>query len=78
MGGAGSVKFSVKIKTNARADEVIREGNQLSIKTKELPVEGRANKAVIRLISDYFGVPQSSVRIVSGLNSKNKIIEVKD
>lgn len=72
------MKFSVKVKTGARDDEVVKNGNGLLIKTKELPVEGRANKAIIKLISVHFGVPQSSVRIVSGLNSKNKIIEVID
>jgi len=38
--------------------------------------EGKANKALIELLADYYGVNKSSVRIVSGLKIKNKIVEI--
>lgn len=41
------------------------------------PAEGgKANRALIKLLADYFRLPQSHVRIVSGMTSRNKIIEV--
>jgi uncharacterized protein YggU (UPF0235/DUF167 family) len=39
-------------------------------------VEGRANRAVLKLLARYLGIPESRLRIVSGLASKNKVIEV--
>ncbi len=38
--------------------------------------EGKANKALIELLADYYGVSKSLVRIVSGLKIKNKIVEI--
>ena len=70
------MKYSVKVKPGARTDEVFREGEILIIKTKEPPREGRANTAVIRLAAQFFKVPRSEVRIVSGLASRNKVIEI--
>jgi uncharacterized protein (TIGR00251 family) len=72
------MKYAVKVKPNARIDEVIREGEMLIIKTKEPPHEGKANLAVIRLAAQFFKIPRSSVRIVSGLSSRNKVIEITD
>ena len=70
------MKYSIKVRPKARIDEVTREGEVLIIKTKEPAHEGKANSAVIRLAAKFFHVSRSSVRIVSGLNSRNKIIEI--
>lgn len=37
--------------------------------------DGEANKALIELISDEFHVPKTSIEIVAGAKSKNKVIE---
>jgi hypothetical protein len=39
-------------------------------------VDGKANKAVIRLISTTIGVPASAVSIVSGLTSSQKKVRI--
>jgi uncharacterized protein len=70
------VKISVTVKPNSRVEEVTKDGEKLLVKVKEPPKEGKANRAVIKLLSAYFGVPQNSVSIISGLGSKNKVIEV--
>jgi hypothetical protein len=38
--------------------------------------EGKANKALIEFLADYYGVSKSLVRIVSGSKIKNKIVEI--
>lgn len=48
------------------------------VKVRQPPKEGRANQAVIKLLAQHFGVSQSKVRILSGLRSRNKVIEVGD
>ena len=70
------MKIRVKVIPNSKTDEVIREGDGFLVKVKEPPKEGKANKAVMESLARYFGVPQSSVRISSGLKSRNKLIEV--
>jgi len=70
------LKIQVKVKPNSKTDEVSQEGDNFIVKVKELPKEGKANQAVIKLLAEHFGVPQSQVRILSGFKSKNKVIEV--
>ncbi|KAF1079050.1 DUF167 domain-containing protein [Methanogenium sp. MK-MG] len=36
------------------------------------PVEGKANKAIVKLVSSVLGIPKSSVTIVSGQTSSVK------
>jgi len=70
------MKIRVKVKPSSRTEEVSHEGNSFVVKVKEPPKEGRANRAVIELLAKHFGVPRSRVRILNGLTSKNKVIEV--
>jgi hypothetical protein len=70
------VKIQVKVKPNSKTEEVSQERDSFVVKVKEPPKEGRANQAVIKLLAEYFSVPQSQVRILSGFKSRNKVIEV--
>lgn len=70
------MKIRVKVKPNSRTEEVIQEGDDLTVRVKEPPKEGKANEAVIKLLAEHFGVPKSQVRILSGFKSKNKVVEI--
>jgi uncharacterized protein (TIGR00251 family) len=70
------MKIQVKVKPNSKAEEVSQEEESFIVKVKEPPKEGKANRAVIKLLAEHFGVPQSRVRILSGFRSKNKVVEV--
>jgi uncharacterized protein (TIGR00251 family) len=72
------MRIQVRVKPNSKTQEVSQEGNSFAVKVKEPAREGRANQAVIKLLAEHFGVPKSQVRILSGLTSKNKVIEVAD
>jgi len=72
------MKIQAKVKPNSKTEEVSPEGGAFVVKVKEPPREGKANQAVIRLLAEHFGVPQSRVRIISGFRSKNKIIEIAE
>jgi uncharacterized protein (TIGR00251 family) len=70
------VKIAVRVKPRSRVEEVSGEGDRYVVRVKEPPVEGRANRAVLRLLASHLGVPESRLRIVSGFSSRNKVIEV--
>jgi uncharacterized protein (TIGR00251 family) len=72
------MKIQVKVKPNSKAEELSREGDSFIVKVKEPPKEGKANQAVVKLLAQHFGIPQSQVRILSGFRSKNKVIEVAE
>jgi len=72
------MKIFVKVKPNAR-EESIRKLSETNFEicVKEPPVRGLANAAIIRLLARRFGVPISSVNIISGYASRQKIVEIK-
>ena len=72
------MKIQVKVKPSSKTEDISREGYSFIVKVKEPPREGKANQAVIKLLAEHFGVPQSQVRILSGFRSRNKIIEVAE
>ena len=72
------MRISVRVKPRSKTEGVTKEmdGDVYVVRVKEPPVEGKANRAVVKLLAKHFGVPENRLRIVSGLTSKNKIIEV--
>ena len=78
------MKISVKVIPNAKQNEIVDDAFDLlgarilKVKVNQPPEDGRANKAVIEILADYFKVKKSAVVIVTGETSRNKIIEIKD
>ena len=70
------MKVLIRVKPNSKTEEIVQEGDKLLVKVHEQPREGKANRAVIKILAQHFGVPMSQIRILSGLRSKNKIIEL--
>ena len=71
------MKLSVKVMPHSPKEEITKQGDVYTVRVREAPVEGKANEAVVRLIAERFKVPKSAVKIVSGLTSRNKIIEIR-
>jgi uncharacterized protein (TIGR00251 family) len=70
------VKIRVKVIPNSKVEGVIKEGDGFLVRVKEPAKEGKANRAVVRLLAGHFGVSQRQVVISSGFKSRNKVIEV--
>jgi uncharacterized protein (TIGR00251 family) len=70
------MKISVKTIPHAKSEEVIQQNNILIVRVKAPAKEGKANDAVIRLLSEHFHVPKSHVSIVTGHTARNKIVEI--
>lgn len=73
----GGVRFRVKVQARARRQEVagVRDGT-LRLRVNAPALEGRANEAVIELLAGELRVPKSSIKIVAGERSPQKVVEV--
>jgi uncharacterized protein (TIGR00251 family) len=70
-------RVTVKVHPRARRTGVSgRLGEAWKLELAAPPVEGKANDACIRFFADLAGVPQSRVRIVTGVSSRTKLVEV--
>ena len=69
----------VRVVPNSKKEIVERTGeDEFVVKVREKPIHGKANKRVVELLSDYFSISKSSVRIVRGVKSRLKMIEIND
>lgn len=72
------MRIFVRVKTRAKEEKVEKVNeNHFIVKVKEVPEKGRANQAVIKILAEFFKVPISNVKIISGLKSKNKVVEIQ-
>jgi len=69
--------IKVKVKTNAKVEKIVEKEDLLEISVKEQPIEGKANKKIIELLSKHFKIPKNKIEIKKGLKSKIKIVEIK-
>lgn len=69
--------FNVRVITNAKRSEILDLGKgALKVKLTVLPVDGKANKELIKVLADHFGVSKRGVIIRLGLKSRDKVVEV--
>jgi uncharacterized protein (TIGR00251 family) len=71
------ITLTVRIVARASRSEIAGfHDGALRIRVAAAPVEGAANRELIRFLSKTFRVPQSAVTIISGSNSRNKVIRI--
>ena len=69
--------LKVKVKPNSKQQSIEEETDgSLKIYLKSLPIDGKANQELIKLLAKKFNVKKSEITIKSGLSSKNKLIEL--
>jgi len=71
------MKISIKVKPNARKNEVKQiDADNYIVSVSVPPVEGKANEKVIELLAQHFGKPKRCFTILRGVTGKIKIVEV--
>ena len=76
------MRIIIKVIPNAKKNEVTEDtvdlfGQRiLKIKVNQPPEDGKANKAVIEILAQYFAVKKSFVEIINGINSRNKVVKI--
>jgi uncharacterized protein len=73
--------FAVRVHPRAKKTAitgVFGEGPDAALKLalSAPPVDGRANEALIEFFAELFRVPRSAVSVVSGVQSRSKVLRV--
>ena len=71
------MKIFAQVKVKAKEEKVEKiDASQFIVFVKEAPEKGKANQAVVRALAKYFNKPKDNIKIIRGLKSKRKIVEV--
>ena len=68
--------FNIRVTPHAKQNKVVESGGALRVYTTIAPENGRANGAVIELLSEYFNVPKSKIKILRGLTMRDKVVTI--
>jgi uncharacterized protein (TIGR00251 family) len=71
------MKLAVKVVPGSSQERIAGWlGDELKIRVRQVPERGKANEAVRRLLSKALDLPVGNIRIVSGIASPHKTIEI--
>jgi len=73
-----SAQIAVRLRPRGKADELLgmRDG-VLQARVSAPPVDGKANRALCRLIAKRVGVAPSRVTVARGIKSRDKLVRVE-
>ncbi len=75
-GGDGRIVVRVTPRGGADAIDGVGPDGELLVRVRAAPVEGGANRAVLRLLADAFGAPVTSLVLEAGEGSRSKRIRL--
>lgn len=74
--GEHNLILKLHVKPNSNKNSIKITQLEMIVACTSPVVKGKANKSVIRLLSDFFNVSKNSVNIISGHKSRDKIIQI--
>ena len=70
--------FAVRVVPRASSSGIVGEHDgALRVRVAAPPVDGEANRELIKVLAKSFELPQNAVEIVSGTNSKSKTVRIR-
>jgi len=70
------MKINVRVVPNAKKEKIVIDGDTVKVYVNAPALEGRANKQVIEMLAEHYGVKKYQVVIVLGEGSRNKVVEI--
>lgn len=71
------MRIFIKAKIKAKKEGIEKiDKNHFIVFVREVPEKGKANRAILKSLANYFNIPTSRILIISGNKSSNKIIDI--
>ncbi|HJQ98188.1 MAG TPA: DUF167 domain-containing protein [Candidatus Polarisedimenticolaceae bacterium] len=70
-------RLKLRVSPRAKRNAILGlRGDTLKVSVTAVPERGKANDAVVELLAGALGVAPSSIELVSGGSSKDKVVEI--
>ena len=71
------MKLFITAKPNSRKNDILfAENGEIKIKINAPSIDGKANESLIEFLSEVLHLPKTKIRILRGLTSRHKQIEI--
>jgi len=70
------MRITIKVHTKSSQKKVVLLDDIYHVYINIVPEKGKANIEIIQLLARHFEIGKSKIHIISGLNSKRKVIEI--
>jgi len=73
------VQLALRVQPGAKRSQLLARmaSGEWKVAVAAPPLEGRANEAVVELVSDLLGVKRRQVTVARGASSRRKVVEVE-
>ena len=69
--------YIVNVRFDSSGQFIVDEATmEINVSLRCVPVKGKANRELINTISKHFGIKPSNIKIIHGLYSKTKVIQI--
>jgi len=75
----GVIGIRILAQPKAKESKIIGLDNgMVKVTLAAPPVDGKANKQLLRFLAAFFGIKQKEIKLVSGANSRQKVCVIGD
>lgn len=69
----------IRVQPNSQKNEVvgILSDGRIKIKLQAPPLDGKANKALIRYLHQLFNIPETRMNLLQGEHNRDKVIRIE-
>ena len=72
-----SVLLQINIKPNSKESKIVK-GEEITVYVRAAPVKGKANRELLRVLSEEWDISKNQITIISGHKSRKKLIKIED
>ena len=70
------MKITVRVIPRAKINRIeVQPDGIVRVHTTTAPTDGKATADVIKMLAEYYNVPKTSIKLVRGATSRDKIFE---
>ncbi|MFH1772937.1 MAG: DUF167 domain-containing protein [Patescibacteria group bacterium] len=68
----------IKVIPNAKKNEVLEKDEKFRVYINAPAVDGKANKAMIKVLAEFLKIKKNDIKIIKGEKSREKIIQINN
>ena len=71
------MRISVRVIPRAKLNQVVvQPDGTVRVHTTTAPTDGKATADVIKMLAERYGVPKTSIKLIRGATSRDKVFEL--